>query len=262
MKAGCLLFVLWLALPCAGAVEGEINLPTIKPEGQLAQALRGIDRIHQRLETLAADVTQIKTSALLAEPVVSNGRLRYRKPSRIRWDYQPPDAMVLLIADGELTAYYPDLERADVVDVRRYQQRLLRVMGIGQSTEMLQRDYEIEFAGRILPDASAPEQLIPLELRGENPPRPMPTGRLTVLDLEPRRRRLERRIERIRIWLDEATWLPRMMRLAEGRGDASLVIFRSIEPNAELSDDAFELDLPDSVEITRRASTGAVEAAP
>lgn len=53
------------------------------------------------VNAIEADFTQEKHLPILAKPLVSKGKLLYRRPGDLRWEYTTPIKSVLLIHDGE-----------------------------------------------------------------------------------------------------------------------------------------------------------------
>lgn len=62
----------------------------------------GIEKSHKQLKTLSAQFTQEKTSSLLSEKVVQKGKLSYRSPKQLRWEYTYPKAMAVIFSNGRV----------------------------------------------------------------------------------------------------------------------------------------------------------------
>jgi len=74
----------------------------------LKQALDALQQRYESTRTLTADFHQVVESPSLAGAIESHGTLAFQKPNRMRWDYKPPDAQ-LVVGDGEtLWIYQPD----------------------------------------------------------------------------------------------------------------------------------------------------------
>src|SRR5258706_220039 len=116
-----------LSVPAAAKVNPD-SLDEVIKQVQLAQA---------RTTTIQADFRQEKTLALLAKPEVSTGRFVYSKPNNVLWSYDAPKRVTMLIANGMLTTYYPDLNKAERIEVKRYQDRIFRYMGASGALDEL-----------------------------------------------------------------------------------------------------------------------------
>lgn len=61
-------------------------------------------------QSLEADFTQQKTSAMLTQPQFSNGHLSYRQPDYLRWEYIYPTSLVWLV-DGQQSNLSPQIRQ-------------------------------------------------------------------------------------------------------------------------------------------------------
>ena len=67
--------------------------------------------------------------ALLSKPEVSTGTFVFSKPNNVLWSYNAPKRVQMLITNGTLTTYYPDLNKAERIDVKRFEDRIFKYMG-------------------------------------------------------------------------------------------------------------------------------------
>ena len=61
----------------------------------------GIRAAAGNVDAISADFVQEKHLPILAKPLVSRGRLFYRRPDALRWEYTSPVKSVLLMHDGD-----------------------------------------------------------------------------------------------------------------------------------------------------------------
>lgn len=66
-----------------------------------AQTWEGIRAAAANVHAVSADFTQEKHLPILVKPLISKGRLYYRRPDSLRWEYTSPVKSVLLMHDGE-----------------------------------------------------------------------------------------------------------------------------------------------------------------
>lgn len=66
-----------------------------------ADSWQGIRDAAGKVDALSADFVQEKHLPILAAPLVSKGRLCYRRPDSLRWEYTFPVPSVLLMHDGD-----------------------------------------------------------------------------------------------------------------------------------------------------------------
>ncbi|MCP5004302.1 MAG: outer membrane lipoprotein-sorting protein, partial [Planctomycetes bacterium] len=61
---------------------------------------------------------------------------------------------------------------------------------------------------------------------------------------------IESQYSRILLWIKEAEWLPSQFQLFESDGEiVNTIVLSNININREISDSAFTLQLPDTIEI-------------
>lgn len=230
----CSLVLALLAAAPLRAEEGARDASTEPPASPAVESGPSLDAVLQRmseaqknLKTLKASFIQEKTLELLAEPDVSRGRLYYEAPGRILWEYQEPDRTLLLIDETTLLAYYPDLKKADRVDIEDKRARYDRYFGIAMGAQgPLQEYFETELARESdLPDTH-------------------------LLVLTPKSKRVEKYLVEIRLWVDTRNFLPRRFEYREENGDATAYTLDDVVMNEPFSADLFVVRLPPDVEVT------------
>jgi len=227
----------------APATASDLNLPALDEAGRLETILARFDQAQASIQTLEADFDELKELALLAEPVVGHGRFYYATPHQAKWEYLQPEARVFLISNNSLLQYFPAekiLERRDLRAANT--NRLFKLFGMGQSSKDLEDFYVISLGD----DAEVPVETAGDASRGE---RFSPPGRTYELILTPRRRLIEKRVTRVRLWVGDQNFLPRAMKLEEADGDFTYWVFSNVRINDELAEGVFDLDVPDDVTI-------------
>src|SRR3954447_25343303 len=161
-----------LAVPAAARTNPD-SLDEVIKKVQLAQS---------KTNTLQADFRQEKTLALLSKAEVSTGRFVYQKPNNVLWTYDAPKKVTMLIAEGVLTTYYPDLRKAEKIEVKRFQDRIFKYMGASGAIDELGAYFNFTFSNR----ADQPTY---------------------VLDLSPKSKQIARRVRHLKIWIDKKSYL-------------------------------------------------------
>jgi len=211
--------------PGAAPAASPGSAPAASGAPSLDEILSRFDRAQTGIRTMTANFTETKDLKLLREPVVSKGKFYYTRPNDILWEYTDPTAKVFLIRKDELLAYYPQQRRAERVDISRFQSRLLKVFGIGQLSEDLNKYYDL---------ALAPKQ---------------PAPGLYDLILTPRRRMVKKRIAQVRFWIDAKSFLPVRMEYFEQDGDRTILSFDETHVNAAIDEATYRIELPPGVDI-------------
>jgi outer membrane lipoprotein-sorting protein len=196
---------------------------------ELDELLVRFDEVQSSIRTLSAEFTETTQSMLLKDEIVAKGKVYLTKPSAVRWEYSTPEEMRFVIADDTYTGYFPQRKQAEQRDIQRWGEQLFRFLGIGQTSEELARFYNIQ----IVEDGPGAE-----------------AGRL-LLVLDPRKRRVRKRMESVRFWIDEQTLLPARIEYSTNSGSKRAVEFDRIDVNPELSASIYQVELPPDVEVTK-----------
>jgi outer membrane lipoprotein-sorting protein len=205
-----------LAIPAAAARPANPD--------SLDEVIRKVQVAQTNTNTLEADFRQEKTLALLSKPEVSTGRFVYSKPNNVLWTYDAPRRVTMLIANGMLTTYYPDLNKAERIEVKRYQDRIFKYMGASGAIDELGAWFNFTFTNT-----------------SDKP--------YYVLDLAPKNKAIAKRVRHIKIFIDRKSYLTTQFEYTEGDGDKTRYEFLNIKINAPVAQSRFSLTLPSGVRV-------------
>jgi outer membrane lipoprotein-sorting protein len=194
------------------------------PAVTLEEVIRKVQEQQKKTITLQADFRQEKELALLAKPEVSTGTFLFSKPSNVLWTYTSPRRVQMVIAGGYLTTYYPELNKAERIDVKRFEDRIFKYMGATGAIDELARYFDFTFT-----DSKAKS--------------------VFVLDLTPKNRAVAKRVKRIKIWIDKETYMTSKLEYVEGDGDITRYEFTKLRINEPVPQSRFALSLPTSVKV-------------
>jgi len=198
---------------------------TLEPSQRLEALLERCRTGQSAIRTLEAEFEQRKENALLVDPNVAQGVFSYAAPDRVRWEYQTPDPISMLITEDELTTWYRDLGKVERIQVGSRSQRVLEYLGAGSSLDDLMKYFTVSL---VVPEA---------------------TTEAYRLELLPRFERVAKRLKGIKIWIDSELYLPVGLRYVEADGDVTEYRFTNYRVNDDLPEDRFSLDLPSDVAI-------------
>ncbi len=230
-RAACWLLVASVAV-AAGPVRGEETRaprdPDVAPEDRLAVLVERIRLESSRRLTMEADFVQLKESALLKEPLEASGVFSYEAPDRARWEFVAPEAVSLVIRGDEMLTWYRDLGEAERFQVGKQSQKVLEYLGASTSIIALLEYFTVYL--------HMPEDVTePYKLR-----------------LEPRFKRIEKRIKELEIWVEPERYLPVRLRYVEADGDVTEYRFENFRVNEDVEEGWFELTIPAGIEIEDR----------
>jgi len=205
-----------LALPLSAAKVAD--------PGSLDEVIKKVQEQQRKTTTLQADFRQEKELALLSKPEVSSGTFVYSKPNNVLWTYDAPKRVQMLIANGKLTTFYPELNKAETLDVKRFEDRIFKYMGATGAIDELARYFDFTFTNK-------------------------PSEPVYVLDLKPKTGAVAKRVQRIKLWIDKKSYLTTKIEYVEGDGDITRYEFTNIKVNQPIPAGKFVLNLPANVKV-------------
>lgn len=190
----------------------------------LEQVIKKVQEQQKKTMTLQASFRQEKELALLSKPEVSTGTFTYSRPSNVLWTYDAPKRVQMVIAGGTLTTYYPELLKAERIDVKRFEDRIFKYMGATGAIDELARYFDFTFTD----SKSKP---------------------VYVLDLTPKTKAVSKRVQHIKLWIDKTTYLTSRIEYVEGDGDVTRYEFTNVRINEPVPASRFALSLPSNVKV-------------
>lgn len=187
-----------------------------------------VDRVkieQSKVRTLEARFVQKQESDFLVAPDESRGVFSYSAPDRVRWEYESPRPISMLIDGKTMTTWYHDLGRADEVRIGRYSERVLKYLGATGSLDTLLEYFDVRaaFPG----DARTPYRL----------------------EMTPRFARVAKRLKSLTLWIDPVRYIPTHLKYVAGDGAVTEYLFEDVHVNADLPPERFQLALPPEVEV-------------
>lgn len=189
----------------------------------LDSILKEMDKRQKEIKDLQANFSQEKVLELLEEKLISQGRMKYKKPDRMSWEYFEPDPLLMIIKGQRMWLYYPDMKVAEKYNLEKSGETLGLFTGFGKSMDYLKKNYQIRL----------------LEEKKD----------FCSLELIPRKEEELRYVSRIVLWIDTKEYWPIKTKIFEPNGDTTLIEFKNIEINTEIPDSEFEFQVPKGVEV-------------
>lgn len=187
--------------------------------------LARFDEVQKSIRTLSADFVQTVESPLFREPMTARGQLYLTKPSSVRWEYTSPEARQIVIRGDEYLSVFPERKRAERKDIHRWSEQIFRMIGVGQTSGELERFYDIRVESAASDDS-------------------------VLLVLEPKRRRVKKRIGEVRLWVDAKTLLPTRVETEDKDGYANVFRFENVRQNPTLEASLYSVQVPEGFTVT------------
>jgi outer membrane lipoprotein-sorting protein len=215
-----LLFLLY----AAAALGQEPLPPGLKGADKLAALVQRVSQVQGSMASLRSRFEQEKKSHLLLEPSVSRGHFYFLAPDNVRWDYESPRAMTVVLSGGVALTYRPLEKRAERVEVGRAQRRVFRFVSAAEPLEKLKQYFSFTFMD------------------------PGDDSNYTLI-LRPTSHVIAKRLKNLELEIDSKRMIPVVVSYAEADGDTTTYRFTDIEINKPVDKALFHLDLPPDVEV-------------
>jgi outer membrane lipoprotein-sorting protein len=198
--------------------------------------LNKMERAHQEMKSLRAELTQQKTNAqigvtdrevgtLLYKPAVGKGK------GKLRIDYSRPSRDTIAVVGDQVTFYQPRINQVFKSNLSKAAKggsvRLggyTQLIGLDGSLKSLTTHYQIEF----VKDETIEGQMTTL-LRLT----PKDRGQFVTVDL----------------WVNQQTWIPAQWKMIERNGDFTIVTLAKMQLNTTIPDAAFTVNIPGGTKV-------------
>jgi len=225
---------LFLALVCLSPAASE-PLPLASQTAAswtLEGVLSMLDRAAQDFHTLTADIEHMKYTAVVKDTSTETGQIFVRRDDKMRIEFQKPDPRTILRNGDSLFIYTPKINRVEEYNIgkhRAFADQYL-ALGFGTKGDTLKKNYVVTLIGEEEFDSR----------------------KTVVLELTPKSEQARSQIARIRMWIDEASWLPVQQKFFEtSSDDYFLSHYTHIMKNLKISDAKFKPDWPKSVKVEK-----------
>ena len=209
--AAFVLVLVMLAAPARG-------LAAAKPA--VEDVVRRLQERYDRTSDFVADFRQTVEVPTLERALESNGRVFYKRPGRMRWEFQKPEQQTI-VADGTtLWVYQPEQEQVLKAPFRaafRSTTPVSFLFGVGK--------LEQDFRPSVM---SADEQTVRLRL-------------------EPKKKDAD--IGLLVLTVARETWDIRGAEVTDPLGNVTRLEFTNLEREVGLEDGRFRFDVPDGVDV-------------
>jgi outer membrane lipoprotein carrier protein len=206
------------------AAAAPVSMP---PE--LRNTLERMQKRYDQAKDFKARFSQNYSRAAFGRATLSTGTLTFKKPGRMRWDYEKPEPRMFLSNGQVLWLYEPTEKQAFKQDLKASQlpAALAFLMGKGKITD----EFEVTLAK---PPKDAKEKL---------PGRPEDI-RLALSPKQP-----QSTYKSILFVVDPKEFLVRESVLVDAQGNSNHFVFDDLEVNAKVADSLFKWTPPAGVRV-------------
>lgn len=198
----------------------------------LEQVLAKMDQRGATLRSMHSSISQRRWTDILEEfDQGESGRFYFLKEKGkvyLRKDVPKPQENTLIIRDGKVLYYQPNIKQLQRYDLGQRRNRAeFLLLGFGSKKEALKETYDI----RLIKEEA---------LRGRE---------TYQLELTPKSDKLSAYFSKIVLWIDATLWVPIQQKLVEPTEDYLLIRFDNINLNPKIPKSQFDLKLPKGVKV-------------
>jgi outer membrane lipoprotein carrier protein len=223
--------VLAMAQPPAAAAAA----PGAGSHLDVAAVVAKVQKRYDEAADFKARFTQTLTSAALKRTTSSSGQVTFKKPGRMRWDYEKPDKSSYITDGGVLWLYEPDDKQAFKQDLKASQLPAALAFLLGKGK--LASEFDITFG----PDRAAAGA-------GAS------GAKNYVLSLAPKTPQSQ--VKSILFVVDPHDWFVRQSEIIDGNGNTNVIVFSDVVMNSRVPEALFHFTPPAGTRVIDTGKLG------
>jgi outer membrane lipoprotein-sorting protein len=191
-----------------------------------------LDKAAKDFHTLTADIEHIKYTAVVKDTSTEMGHIFVRHDEKMRIDFEKPDLRTILRNGDSLYVFTPKINRVEEYNIGKHRTIADQYLALGFGTkgDTLKKNYVLTLIGE----------------------EDFDSHKTVVLELTPKSDQARSQIARIRMWIDEASWLPVQQKFFEtGSDDYFLSHYTHLMKNLKISDAKFKPDWPKGAKVEK-----------
>ncbi len=191
----------------------------------LETVLKQLDAQAADFQSLSADLERTKVTVVVNDKSTESGRILVRRDDKMRIEVVKPDARTILRNGDDFYIYNPKIHRVEEYNIGKKKSVVdqFLLLGFGTSGSSLKESYTIALQGEETID----------------------NRKVLLLELLPKTDEVRKQLSKIRLWLDESSWLPVQQQFYEtGSGDYFIIHYRNMVRNARIPDTEFKPKWP------------------
>jgi len=221
----------------ATAVAMAIGAASIRAKPQshsslnLETVLDSLNREARDFHSLTAEVERTKVTVVVNVKSTDTGTLWIRG-DKMRLELKTPDLRTILRSGDTIFIYTPGLKQVEEYNLGKHRDLVneFLLLGFGTSGHDLQKGFLVTVVGEPMLDRQ----------------------KTVLLELTPRAGSARSQIARIRLWLDQSSWLPVQQEFFEtGTDDYFIVRYTNISRNPNIPDSRFKPHWPKGTQKVR-----------
>jgi outer membrane lipoprotein-sorting protein len=200
-------------------------------EASLQATMARVDRAAADFKGMSASVRRVYHTAVINDDTVDSGTMNLKRVKareyRMRVDLTDPDPRSLAFDGRKAELYFPKIMTVQEFDLGKHRGMVdqFLLLGFGSTAKELEAAYSIRLVGaRTIAGQAA-----------------------TQLELIPKSKDILQHLNKVELWVSDATGYPVQQRFLLPGGDYQMVTYTGVKINPNLPDSAVKLQLPRGV---------------
>ncbi len=217
-----LLLIPAVALSQTRAFDCQGNKPV--SEGEVGELVSQVQSAYSKVPSLSGSFFQESFNAALELSETATGRFAFKKPGKMKWDYESPEKQVFLVQENTVWLYQEEQRQVLIDKFDRMMMSDLPVgflMGIGD----LKNDFDVR-AACTTPDG-------------------------TVLELAPKSKK-SRELSSFKLLVGTGSYIPAGASVQDISGNTTSFILSDVRSDPEFDDEIFEPSFPKGLDVQDR----------
>ena len=187
--------------------------------------LQMMDKSAADFRSLTANVEHVKYTEVVKDTSTETGQIFVRRDQKMRIEFAKPDPRTILRLGDSLFIYTPKINRVEEYDLGKNRATVDQYLslGFGTKSQLVRKNYDVALTGEE-------------EIDHRN---------TFLLELTPKSDDVRKQITKVRMWIDNSSWLPLQQQFFEaGSGDYLLIKYSNTMKNLKIPDSRFKQDWP------------------
>lgn len=205
--------------------------PQVRAALTLESVLDSLNREAKDFRSVTADVERTKVTVVVNVKSTEKGILWVRG-DKMRLDLKEPDPRTVLRIGDTIFVYTPGLKQVEEYNLGKHRELVneFLLLGFGTSGHDLEKGFLVTLIGEPILDRQ----------------------KTVLLELTPKEGQARNQIARIRLWLDQSSWLAVQQEFFEtGTDDYFIVRYANISRNPDIPDSRFKPHWPKGTQRVR-----------
>lgn len=204
------IFILFLAITLFSFQTGDGQFTALKDK---ASFLQGIERMATSTKTIKAEFKQEKYLNILANKIDSKGKIYFKKPNLLRWEYNQPFEYVIILNGKEIIIKdQGNVNSFDIGSSQAFKQINELIINSVQGNVLDEERFNIEY---------------------------LENNSVYLAKLTPKEEQLKKFLKGIDIYFDRNDYSVERVKLIEPGDDYTLITFQNKRMNEDIADEKF-----------------------